>query len=673
MTDASAVPFKVPILDTNDKIPTNFFPDGPTRRQQLIYGDDLDTASSGNRRSPSLLFLGDSNTAIFTDALALKFGMSFPTLVAMLSRGRILMARNAGVPSDTSRMILARLQADVLDHKPGRVFLQAGSNDTTKDDPNTSTHFEDARIAYREIVERCLAAGIEVIIGTIPPRGSLRVNGTYADSQVHRFTLIWNVFLRQIASEYRLPLVDTYRAVTNPTTEHWDTGLTGDNVHFSQNGALAAARYIVEQLLPLFPTDVVPLTRNRYDVLNFCQDPLFLGAFTYGTGGRFPQGFNGSSAAVLALSTADPAAGDGLTAGKWLKASMTGSTSAQLNMIRTLASMRTSSGLDVKAGDRVAVAFPFRIDTLTGSTPYVTISVSFRDSSGAALKTVTIANQFRLAFAGTAYVEELIPAGTVDVRLDIGKPATADTADVWLGQVTIYDLTAMGLGSLLVGQDQGLIPVAPLAPVVPVVVTETTPTPETPTAAPGAAITSDSFDRADTAAGTLGVTDNALGGSGARTWTQATQSQILSNAVGGTTTTTRYPGITLDSPMTDGRVSARIPTSSAVLSGGVWLRGTDAATPLCYVAYVTATGGLQIAKIEAGSTTSIGAASADGSVKLGDKISLSAIGTTLTGYVNDVAVVTRTDSTYASGTRAGLRISTNSDARRLDDFIVNAS
>src|SRR5215204_7409220 len=80
-------------------------------------------------------------------------------------------------------------------------------------------------------------------------------------------------------------------------------------------------------------------------------------------------------------------------------------------------------------------------------------------------------------------------------------------------------------------------------------------------------ITSDSFNRADTAAGVLGTTDAAYGGTGLA-WTVTGQLQILSNQVGASTlTTTRWA--TVDLGVTDHYVESLM---AATTEGGLVVR-----------------------------------------------------------------------------------------------------
>lgn len=405
----------------------------------------------GVRRSGTFVYFGDSNFQLNTTISTRTYGESVPSISTLLSKGHLLMVENAGVASNSVLDMQARLDADVIALHPSGVVILGGSNSTTKG----LVHFASAQAAYVDIVERCLESGIEPIVCTIPPRDGSRLftsaEPTYGSSApyIYRLTLAWNVFIRAIAAKYRLRLVDIYATVEDPTTGDYKTGWTADGVHFSQTAAYAVGQLISDALSPLFPNVAAPLARDRYETINFIKDPLFLGALSSGSGTRFPLGFNGSSTAPPAITVEDPVGGDGLSAGKWLRIAKTGASSTNVNAIRTLADWSSGSGLTVQVGDRVAMAFPYKIEN-AASGGYVSISLNFRGSGGSAdiKKTITPMSQYKVNQQGLIYIEDVIPAGTVDLRLDLGAGA-AGSIDLCVGQMSIYDLTAMGVPSLL--------------------------------------------------------------------------------------------------------------------------------------------------------------------------------------------------------------------------------
>ena len=646
----------VATLDGSVKVPAGQIP-----MQAIADSSELNTTIAEGvvtgvrtvRRTGPTVFLGDSNFQINTNNATRTYGFSVPSLVSILSQGKLGLARNAGVASDTSAMMLARIEADVLAYKPGRVFLQAGSNDVTKG----AAHFADARIAYRAIIERCLAEGIEIFLGTIPPRGAQLTGALRSNGNVYRLTLMWNTFIRQTATEYKLPLVDTYAAVVDPLTGNWKDGYSDDMVHWIGPGVLAAATYIWAQLEPYYRADLIPVERDPYSVLNFCQDPTMQGGLVAGSG-RFPLGFNGADSSVMTTSLAEPVGDDGLTAGRWFKGAMFGSTAANINMIRTRDSFISASGIPVADGDLIALGFRFKVENLTGVTAdaYTSFSILFRDAGGATVKQITPASQYRYMVKGFVYVEDTWPVNAVDVRLNWSKSVGAATADIYIGQVSIYDLTAMGISSLLVGEVESLLSIPAFADL-----------PNAPEPDPTPVIWgSDSFNRADTAAGTLGTMDDALGGSGARVWAGASQVQIIGNQVAGTTSTTRYPSV--DSGLTD--VGAEV-TLGGDITGGVFIGSalTGGISNLSYIADSTATGVVRLIKIDSAGASQVISASATGLSTPGARLKVRRRAGAISVFLDGTLVHgPYTAPEAAAGTRVGMKSGT-SGSFALDQFI----
>jgi hypothetical protein len=392
------------------------------------------------RGAASLPTLGDSLSALNADNATNTFGNSFPTMACFLTGGRFIFAGNFGVPSETVQQIAARV-GDVIAVKPSRCLVLAGANSTTKG----VAHFNAARAAYETgIIQPLIAAGIEPTLATIPPRDFTRQWAAAGGSQgpgVYQLTLAWNVFVRAMAAKYRLPLCDTYAAVVDPATGNYRDGYTSDNVHWTGPGVLAAARAAADALLnPTVPA--VSLERDRYSIINLCASPLFLDGLSAGPGGIYPPGWNGSSSGIT-TAVVDPVDGDGLDAGKWLRLTKTGSGSPSVNMIRTLSTFAASSGVTVNTGDLVAMGFRYDLDIpVYDPNTYVSIALLFRDGSGTALKTVTPLNQIRHSHRGVMWWETTVPSGTVDVRFNVQFAGGAATLE--LGEMTIYDLTAMG-------------------------------------------------------------------------------------------------------------------------------------------------------------------------------------------------------------------------------------
>lgn len=401
------------------------------------------------RRSPAIVFLGDSLTALGAIEASRSYGNSYPTLATYLTDGQVLFEANAGVPSDTVQMIAARVQSEVIARKPGQCFVLAGSNSTTKG----YAHFADAQDAYEDgIIVRLLAAGIEPILATIPPRDFTRQTAaaTNTGPAVYQLSLAWNVFVRAMAVKYRLRLVDLYAAVVDPGTGNYIDGYTDDQVHWSILGVNVVAQAVAAALIAPYRVPSVPLEKDRHSIINLCSSPLFLSGLGSGTGGQYPTGWNGSASSVVAVSLVDPTEGDGLKFGKWMRLTKLAGSTGNVNMIRTLSTFTAGAGVPMTAGDRVGFGLRYRINEPTpDSGKYVTISLNFRGAGGSGdiKKVITPLNQIQRSGIGTIWIEETLPADTVDVRLDIGF-SSPSTAVVDIAQGTIYNLSAMGVPTL---------------------------------------------------------------------------------------------------------------------------------------------------------------------------------------------------------------------------------
>ncbi len=302
------------------------------------------------RTGPGTIFLGDSitqNLNTLTNPDQPLFGESFATLVPIKSNQRILYFRNAGVTNDTVQLAAARLQADVIAHQPDRCVILLGTNNTNQ----TSPTMADTMTAYEnDIIKPLLAASIEPIICTIPPRNGVRTS----DAATYRRQGQWNAFLRSIANRYRLRLVDMYAATVDPATGDYKSGYTGDGVHPSKAGYKAMADAFVKDAVGAFPAEGVQLERDRYSAISLAPNPLFLEGMG-GTGNVLPTGWSGSTTGFTAT-LEDPVAGDGLEAGRWLKIVKTDSaTTKNINWVKSLSSLSTA-GNAVAVGDRIGWA-----------------------------------------------------------------------------------------------------------------------------------------------------------------------------------------------------------------------------------------------------------------------------------------------------------------------------
>src|SRR6185503_17521387 len=93
-------------------------------RTALAFLTALGVVSSGyaaDTNKPTVVCLGDSITHA-----------GYPAELEKMLLVRVI---NAGIPGNTSRQGLARLEKDVLSHKPAAVVVLFGTNDIRKDAP----------------------------------------------------------------------------------------------------------------------------------------------------------------------------------------------------------------------------------------------------------------------------------------------------------------------------------------------------------------------------------------------------------------------------------------------------------------------------------------------------------------------------------------------------------
>jgi lysophospholipase L1-like esterase len=120
----------------------------------LIIGATI-PAEAINSNNAVLVCLGDSITHA-----------GYP---AELEKILPVRAINAGVPGNTSRQGLARLEKDVLSHKPAAVVVLFGTNDNREDAPRIHVPVAEYERNLEAIITRCRAVGARIVLGTVPP------------------------------------------------------------------------------------------------------------------------------------------------------------------------------------------------------------------------------------------------------------------------------------------------------------------------------------------------------------------------------------------------------------------------------------------------------------------------------------------------------------------------
>ena len=113
------------------------------------------------REPVRIVCIGDSITGVYYHSGGLR---AYPEMLQIALRQlhpqTTVTVRNAGISGDTSRGGLARLERDVLAHRPHLVTVMFGMNDLVR------VPMGEFERNMRQIIQRCRAAGSEVVLCT---------------------------------------------------------------------------------------------------------------------------------------------------------------------------------------------------------------------------------------------------------------------------------------------------------------------------------------------------------------------------------------------------------------------------------------------------------------------------------------------------------------------------
>ena len=187
----------------------------------------------------TIAFLGDSITARGWENPG---GYVRLVIAGLESNGIEVTPVPAGVGSNTSSHMLARLKRDVLDKKPDWMTLSSGVNDTRV----TGVPLDEYKTNVKAIIDRCQAVGIKVLILTAT------VVQEELDSDANAKLKPYNDFLRELAKERKCLLADLnamfQKAIKATPNTSGKPGrlLTLDGVHMNPTGDQLMATGVLE-------------------------------------------------------------------------------------------------------------------------------------------------------------------------------------------------------------------------------------------------------------------------------------------------------------------------------------------------------------------------------------------------------------------------------------------
>ncbi len=208
------------------------------------------------KQGETIVFLGDSIT---------KAGAEPEGYVSLFKlfcgvNGYDVRVINAGIGGHKSNDMLARLDKDVLAHRPDWVSISCGVNDVWHGERGVP--LPDYKKNMTEMVDRCLKGGAKVLLLTATP--------IYEDlnSPENQKLRGYNEFLRQLAKEKNVLLCDLFKAfesVYKAKTSD-EKVLTTDGVHMNGRGNRLMAREILQVLGA--SADEMWDAENRWELVN---------------------------------------------------------------------------------------------------------------------------------------------------------------------------------------------------------------------------------------------------------------------------------------------------------------------------------------------------------------------------------------------------------------------
>lgn len=378
----------------------------------------------GNR----VAFLGDSITRagdldVGSDSgITVQRADSWPNHAGMASGQRINVIRNAGKSGDTTTGMLSRFDAEVTPYTPNVVCFLGGANDVTG-----AVTLSTFQTNVRAFVAKARAIGALPVLCTITPRAT----STY-------WTAIqtWNAWLRLYAATERLPLIDFYGLLVNPSSgDYQATYSSGDGLHPSIAGYKAMGQYAATVLSPWLPPSVPLITQTTSDRING-GTPVSIGQFDGCFTGTVTSGRAGNWALYSALpsgATASVSTADANVLGNMQRVTMTASASNALIFRAPSVGVVGTNAMAV--GDKLAFS---GIVTTAG------IGAGIQINFVGASKTCLPLNIASDVTRGRYYAEFTIPTGTTSIEHILVYKSGTGYAE--FGQVTMYDLTALGIG-----------------------------------------------------------------------------------------------------------------------------------------------------------------------------------------------------------------------------------
>jgi hypothetical protein len=169
-----------------------------------------------------------------------NFAANYVHYLKIFSKQRFSTPWNGGVGADDAGEALLRVDADLINQKPGRALILLGTNNALMTSPDLNQYIAD----MDAIFTKCLNAGIAVDACTIPPFGT--GNADVSNTTKVGFIMSANKWLRDyVRVTPGMRLHDVYQWVTDPAQANGQARanyLAADGIHFIENGAYVVGK-----------------------------------------------------------------------------------------------------------------------------------------------------------------------------------------------------------------------------------------------------------------------------------------------------------------------------------------------------------------------------------------------------------------------------------------------
>lgn len=279
-----------------------------------------------------------------------------------------------GTSGYTSTQLLAYLPTLLSTYTPDAVHLQIGTNDS-----GASVALSTYSANITAMAALVKAAGKQLTIGTVPPRGS----GSAQLAASRPFIAAYNMWLRMWAPGAGVELAEVHGALADPTTgDYLSTYDSGDGVHPNDAGHREIARVVSAAMLRA-TSSYRPSLVNAVSTLNLVVNPLMV------TAGTDPTSSTSAVASGTAPTRSIVADASGvLPAGQWAQVDLTAGATSAFGREFAL----SSGGWAV--GDVLGLTGLMQVEDVTGSGAWdaavaagtASVSVSVINQAAAALR-----------------------------------------------------------------------------------------------------------------------------------------------------------------------------------------------------------------------------------------------------------------------------------------------